>query len=190
MEIPEQLQFWLNGIVKDLTEFRDKLLTIQDSGDANVNQRISNAIAQAIDQRLEKLNAEPEAAGEEIDLDAAFEKDDAEYVLVPTPEWGGSTHLGSVDAGKSLDFVELNRNPATRKDSTLRLVVMSMIHKDGTRIPEERINEYVEKLKGRNIKVVNRLLDAAMELNGITIKKREEVKNGLSGVSSVVSPTA
>lgn len=128
--------------------------------------------------------------GPQLDFDEALDAEDIEYVTVNTPEWkGGSVVLGSIDSGKSLDFLDLHRNITTRKDSLFRLVCMCMVNRNKERIPEEQLDSAVDRLKKRNPKVVNRLVDAAMDLNGISVKKKDDAKNDLSGAPNAGSPT-
>jgi hypothetical protein len=117
-----------------------------------------------------------------------LDAEDIQYVEVPVPEWGGEVRLGSVTAGDMLDEIEASSRNGDR-EGTIRLVVRSLVNADGSRVPQDQVEDLVKKFKKKDVRVMNRLAEAALSLNGVRTD-RTESKNGSGETSSDVSPTA
>lgn len=115
-----------------------------------------------------------------LSLDALLAVDDAEYVDVPTPEWGGEGHVtrfGSINADTMLNFFESTANE-TNREKALRLVVMSLVDEQNTRVAPDQIDTFIAAFRKRRIRVMNRIIDAVRELNGlngVTLKNDSSV---------------
>jgi hypothetical protein len=120
-----------------------------------------------------------------LSIDDMLDAADIQYVTVPVPEWGGEVRLGSISAGDMLDEIEATQAKGDR-ESTIRLVVRSVVDADGARIPPESVEAFVAKFKKKDIRVMNRLAEAALKLNGVPT--RLDAKNGSGETISVVSP--
>lgn len=112
--------------------------------------------------------------------------DDTNYLVVPVEEWKGAVRLGSLDGAALLDWVEKNEGPEANT-SGLRLLCISLVDAEGKRIGDA---DTVAMMKRKNSKVVVRLINEALHLNGLKAKEEEGRKNGSSEASSVASPTA
>jgi hypothetical protein len=128
-------------------------------------------------------------AGETIlSLDAFLAADGIEYVVVDTPQLGGSTRLGSISAAASVDFAEANADPVRRADATLRLIAVSVVDAQGARVPLDQIDAWIAALKQKGSGVVSTLLSAAMTLNGMTLTPAAQ-KNDSGGPAHAAPPT-
>lgn len=123
--------------------------------------------------------------GKLLSLDDMLSAEDIQYVEVPTPEWGGKVRLGSLSAGEMMTFIETSEGPE-RQTSGLRLIVRSLVDADGNRIGSDK---YLESFKKKDAKVINRLVKAILELNGMDVKAQAAEKNDSGGTASVVSPS-
>ena len=84
-----------------------------------------------------------------------------------------------------IDWQEANDSPA-KKTAALRLVIRSLVDKDGNRIGKD---EHVLTFQKKNTKIIERLVKAIMELNGLGKTDQEKTKNALSEVPVGASPT-
>lgn len=112
--------------------------------------------------------------------------DDVRYVEIDIPEWEGTYKFGSLTAGKMMKWTEQNEGTA-KKTAGLRLVAESWIEPDGSRLaePEAAIND----LRDRDNMVIERILEALVKLNGLTVKGREDAKNASSEAQTAASHT-
>ena len=111
---------------------------------------------------------------EVLSIDDMLAADDVKYAEVSA--WGGKVRLGSLDAGSMLDFVEANEGSAKRT-AGIRLLVKSLVDKDGKRIGEDR---HVDLFKKKDAGTINRMLEEIMRLNGLDDKKAATAKNDSS----------
>jgi hypothetical protein len=124
-----------------------------------------------------------------LNLDEMLAADDVEYVTVEIPEWGGVVRLGSINADAMLDYAEQNNAPGGARSSTIRLIMLSMVDAAGVRlVPKEDLARRFAAFAKKDVRVMNKLLDATLKLNGIR-QQPALVKNDLSEVSPVASLT-
>ena len=107
---------------------------------------------------------------------------DTEYDTVDA--FGGKVRIGTLDSGTLLDFLEANKGPAKRT-AGLRLIVASLVDKDGNRIGEPH---HLEIFRKKSAKECTKLITAIRRLNGLEVEK-EEVKNVSSEAATDDSPT-
>ncbi|MFI5223668.1 MAG: hypothetical protein ACHQX3_05380 [Nitrospirales bacterium] len=112
---------------------------------------------------------------------------DVEFQVIQMPEWGGAVRIGSITAEDIVEWNESNSDPAAKRLAGIRLVVQSMVDKDGKRIGTPKA---VDVLKKRSAASINKLVEKVLVLNKLNAKGLEEVKNGSGEVTSVASPTA
>lgn len=125
-----------------------------------------------------------------LSIDQMLEAEDVQYVIVPVPEWKGKVRLASVSAAVMMDFVEANQDKMKAKDANVRLIVQSIVDDDGVRLADEvQLDFLIARFKKKDVRVMNRLMDAVMALNEIKITKAE-VKNVLSEVPGDATPTS
>lgn len=151
--------------------------------------RVANLQIAMLKLELErgKLMAEEIKEHKQLSIDEMMAAPDTRFHTEFVPEWGGSVKFGSIDAGSMIDFVGDGQDD--NRSSMLSLLVRSLINPDGSRIPKEDIERRVEDFKKKDVTVVNRLLDVALDLNGVRVKK-VELKNVLGEAQIAASPTA
>lgn len=117
-----------------------------------------------------------------LSMDEMLEPEDVEYAEIPTwkyknPETGyteqGYTRIGSLSADDIIDWREENEGPAKR-NMGIRLLVKSLVDKDGNRIGTAK--DY-EKFKKKSNAIMERILAEIVKLNGMTVKQETAVKN-------------
>lgn len=124
-----------------------------------------------------------------VSFDDVKNANDVKFVEVPVPEWGGPgsvMRIGSLDAAAMMRFVEANEGVAKRT-AGLRLIVESWVDDDGNRIGKM---EHLEMLKTRNQGVLSRVVQAILDLNGLSTKvNMDDAKNDSGETAQGVSPT-
>jgi hypothetical protein len=123
-----------------------------------------------------------------LSITAMLDAEDIQYVVVSVPEWGGEVRLGSVSAGDMIDELEVASIKGNR-EAMVRLVVRSLVNEDGSRVPVDQVEDLVTKFRKKDIRVMNRLAEAALKLNSVPLD-REDSKNVSGETASVVSPIA
>jgi hypothetical protein len=113
-----------------------------------------------------------------------LQPEDVSYIIVRTPEWGGSVRLASAPAEAVLDFLESSQSVASRN---LRLLVRSIVDKDGKRVRPVDVNRRIAAFRRKDGKTVQRLVEAAIELNGV-YEERKLIKNASGEVATAASP--
>jgi len=96
-----------------------------------------------------------------LSIDEMLSTDDVTYLEYPV--WGGKIRLGTLDAGTMLDFMEQNEGPG-KKTAGIRLIIKSLVDKDGNRIGNMSM---MEGFKKKNASVLNAIVDAILTLNGL-----------------------
>jgi len=98
---------------------------------------------------------------------------------VAVPEWGNGAHV-KMRAASAAEYsdIESRLRPARGKDGSLndfkvRVIAMSAIKPDGSRLFQESDLKW---LSSRSAAVVNRLFDAASQLNGMRKDDAEETE--------------
>jgi hypothetical protein len=122
-----------------------------------------------------------------LSIDQMLESADIQYITVSVPEWGGEVRLGSITAGDMLNEIDQSKILGDR-ESTIRLIVRSIVGPDGERVPSADVEPFVQRFLKKDIRVINRLAEAALRLNGVGIKANE-LKNASGEATSDASPT-
>jgi hypothetical protein len=101
--------------------------------------------------------------------------------------WGGTIRLGSLNAGDMMEFVESNEGPA-RRTAGIRLIVKSIVDKDGRRIGEPK---HIEIFKKKDATTIAMLVNKIMELNDLNpeTKVKNESSEANTGASLTDSPS-
>ena len=129
---------------------------------------------------------------------ATFEEleqaNDTEYSEVKA--YGKTIRLGSLNSGDMMDWVQSNEDedtmgaPKRSQDAGLRLIVRSLVDKDGKRVPKEKFDAMVESFRNKSARSNGQVIAAALLLNGLN---RAPAKNdsgeGVSGDSPTDSPS-
>lgn len=148
-----------------------------------------------------------DVAGKLLDLTFIEDAKDIEYETVPTPEWGGEgsyLRFASTDAETGMRVAEaLEKNSSIDgQDASLTLLVQCLVDDENNRrvTDKEQVKAYVQIFKRKNVRVVDRCLEAVMRINHIRIPtrisqavaKQQEVasKNSSGEVVTATSPTA
>jgi hypothetical protein len=98
---------------------------------------------------------------------------DVKTVEVDVPEWNGSVTIRSLSAEEAIDFHE--RSKTDKSKAAIRLLVICIIGDDGKPLFSEAD---VDALRKKSLKAINRIQDAALELNGLNKKDaKAEAKN-------------
>lgn len=108
-----------------------------------------------------------------LSVDEMLAAEDIEYVNVEA--FGGLVRLGSIDAGKMIEFAESNEGPAKRT-AGLRLIIDSLVDAENKRIGDPKT---LERWKRRSQKTCNKLVAAVLKLNGLD----EAAKRALGNAS-------
>lgn len=138
---------------------------------------------------MENQEQKPNGKLPVLSIDQMLESDDVRFVEVEVPEWNGSVRLASVSAAAMMEFVEANQDKQKAKDANVRVIVQSIVDKEGVRlVSPEQIDALIQRFKQKDVRVMNRLMDAVMQLNDITVTKAE-IKNVLGEASGGDSPT-
>ena len=101
-------------------------------------------------------------------------EDGIEFAVVEGFKPGSTLRLGSLSAGDLIEFNEANEGEAKRT-AGLRLICKSLVDKIGNRYASDPKN--IAEFRKKNHKAVQRIVEAILELNGLTVKKTEEAKN-------------
>ncbi len=121
-------------------------------------------------------------------LDELEKTNDTTYKDVDmTKEWGTWIRLGSLDAGTLLDYMRSD----DKQRKGLRLLALSMVTSDGTRVVDPTNLEQVEKailiLSKKDLQHVGKVVSVALTLNHLNVDKKD-VKND-SGKTDSIEPT-
>lgn len=88
---------------------------------------------------------------------------------------GPMIRIGSVTAGTMIKWSEGNeRGGEEKRNAGIRLVLESLVNKDGHRIGLENMQANILKLRGVRHKEVERIVKDILKLNGMTPKKKDE----------------
>lgn len=109
-----------------------------------------------------------EAKEEVLDLFGLDDIIDANVINYDTVKaYGGKVRIGSLNSDDMLEWIEQNEDKDKRKRAGLRLLVRSLVDKDGNRVPENRIEEAVNKFGKKDAKENGKVIEAALRLNGL-----------------------
>ena len=126
-----------------------------------------------------------------LSVDEMLSSNDFTYTTVEMPEWPkggkpGKVRIGSLTALDMMEWQEANDSPA-KKTAALRLVIRSLVDKDGNRIGKD---QHIIAFQNKNTKIVEQLVKAIMELNGLGKSDQEKAKNALSEAPAGASRTS
>lgn len=129
---------------------------------------------------------------EVMSLDEAQTVNDTDYDIIEDA-YGKGKHLriGSLGAKTILKWIEDNDDPAKKKEAGLRLIVESVVDKDGNRYSEEQREAALEAFRNKNSKRNGQVVQRILKLNGLdkAAKKMEAEKNDSGEVIPSASPT-
>ena len=98
-----------------------------------------------------------------LTLDDILGADDIEFRTVELPEWKGSVRLRLLNGAETIHFqtfLETNR-----REASLALVRSSVVDAEGKKIFQTK--ESFEALKKKSYKVIRRISDECLDLNGL-----------------------
>lgn len=100
---------------------------------------------------------------------------DVEYAMVDGFKPGEKVRLGSVTAGDVIEWSEANEGEAKRT-AGLRLITKSLVDENGNRYADDVKN--IPKFRAMRHKETDRIVNAILELNGMTVKQDGAAKKG------------
>lgn len=113
---------------------------------------------------------------------AILAADDVRTVPVECPEWknptlgfDGTVYVREMSEKAYSDWVA-ESNEGNQRPST-GLLLRTLCSKDGDLLYD---SEQIEAIREKSIKVVNRIAEAALEVNGLKVKDEEEIVGKLS----------
>lgn len=127
---------------------------------------------------------EPKEDVKLMSMDDIMNADDVKYKVIDA--FGGKVRIGSLNAGDMIEFIESNEGPA-KKTAGVRLIIKSLVDKDGVRIGTEK---HLQGMLKRNAEAVNRVVGEILELNGMGEAAKKLKGNASSEANSDASPTA
>lgn len=139
-------------------------------------------------EKVVAIKKDPLLEGLEIlSIEQMLAADDVEYREVAA--WGGKVRLRSLSSEDMIEWIEGNRNgdPEVRRTSGLNLIVKSLVDKDGNHIGKP---EHVAAFQKKSAIVTGRIVNAVMDMNGLSKAQSAFLKNVLSGAGIAVSPSA
>ncbi len=98
-----------------------------------------------------------------LSLDDILGADDIEYRVVELSEWGGSVRLRLLNGSETIHFqtfLETNR-----REASLALVRASVVDEEGKKLFQTK--DAFEALKKKSMKVIRRISDECLDLNGL-----------------------
>lgn len=105
--------------------------------------------------------------------------------------YGGKLKLGTLSTADMMEWVDSNEDKTTQRLAGLRLLVKSIVFKDGTRIDPQQFDKWLVKFKNKDAKENGKCVAAALELNGYDTAARLAAKNAQSeAATSDASPSA
>jgi len=108
---------------------------------------------------------------------------DFETKEVKVPEWKGSVLVRVLTEGDYMDWIRASRE--TEVDASIDLFVRAVCDEDGDLL---FTHDAAEALRGKSIKAMNRVVEGAMEINGLKIQDEEALVGKLRSPESD-SPT-
>jgi hypothetical protein len=85
---------------------------------------------------------------------------------VDIPEWKDSVRLKPLNAKEALDFIDFCESEPDGLTQQFRLCVLTMVDDDGNQIFQDD-DEGIDFLRNRSGKAVNRIVEAALRINGL-----------------------
>ncbi len=130
-----------------------------------------------------------------LNLQNIIDATDTEYEVVHTDEWapGSTVRLGSLDAASYDAWLERNGEIKLRQ-AAFELIARSLVDDDGKRLVDAEdvagLVALANSLQKRDARVITRLKNAVLKMNGLTGPGAAEIKNALSEAKSDASPSA
>lgn len=128
-----------------------------------------------------------DATTKQLSADDLAADDDIRTEDVPIGR--GFVKIGSVCSADIVEWIEENEDKVKGRFAGLRLLAKSIINPDGTRIPEDQRDDYVERLKTQDNMRNGKLVDAALRINGV-IGRGAAPKNDSGATAGDGSPSA
>jgi hypothetical protein len=100
-----------------------------------------------------------------LSMEEFLSEPDVEYATIPGLKPGTVLRIGSLSAGDLIEWSEANEGDAKRT-AGLRLIVKSMVDKDGVRIGTDK---HIVALRNKSHKLTERLVKEILSLNGMTV---------------------
>lgn len=113
-----------------------------------------------------------------LSFDEYVDTPDVRETFVDTPR--GQLHLRSVSSEDIIEWIEDNADKVKGKDAGLRLLVKCVVNPDGSRIPSDKQEAALAKLRKQDAFENGKLVNEAMVLNGLRAKLKDEEKNDSS----------
>lgn len=130
---------------------------------------------------------------EVLDLSAYETIDNVRFDVVEDAYGPGQhTRIGSVNSLDMIQWMEDNdsKDPEIRKTGGLRLLVKSIVDKNGARLPEEQSEKWLQIFGAKDAQANGRVIAAALVLNGLRKPKAqvEAAKNDSGEALPAASP--
>lgn len=100
-----------------------------------------------------------------LSMDEILAADDVEYAEIEG--WKGMIRIGSLSAEDFIEFNDTNEGPA-KKTANVRIILKSLVDKDGKRIGSDK---HIEALKKKSHATINRIVQEIIKLNGLEVPK-------------------
>ena len=142
-------------------------------------------------EKVVDLRAKEQEQSDYLSLTELLDAQDIEYADVIVPKIGkngadGKLRIGSLTADDMMEWLEANEGPA-KKTAALRLIMKSLVDKDGNRIGTD---SGLVNLAKRNTKTINLILNEILKLNDLGKFAQEQAKNDSSEAPAGTSPTS
>jgi dissimilatory sulfite reductase (desulfoviridin) alpha/beta subunit len=126
------------------------------------------------------------------DIDELLEASPLAEKFVDVSRWikGKKIHMVELDAESMLRWTdENNENTDNMKHAGMRLGIASLVDRGGNRYSPEKQQELFASFKKHGAALVNLISREGLDLNGVSKKAREEVKNESSETTPGASLT-
>ena len=125
-------------------------------------------------------------------IDEAIAADNTSYAT--TDAYGSGKkkklRLGSLSSKDMIEWLEANDDPAKRRYAGLRILVKSIVDKDGARIPEDQHEAVIKRFEDKDARANGHAVKAVLDLNGFgaTARRLEALKNDSGEATTAASP--
>lgn len=149
-----------------------------------------------VDQQVAKMDAARASENEfddlpDLTMQQIIEAKDRVIKRVAVPEWGGAIYVRSMSSGEKERYIKSVRRKIVSganiteevvlEESSARLAQMTICNKAG----ELMFNQaQIKVLTGKSAKAMQRVVDAAAELNGLDEAAENEAKNVLAHLTA------
>lgn len=94
--------------------------------------------------------------------------------------YGGKLKLGTLSTADMIEWVDSNEDKNQQRFAGLRLLVKSIVFKDGSRIDPADFDKWLVKMKNKDAKENGKAVAEALKLNGYDTAARLAAKNAQS----------